>query len=182
MAETTLQVFAQIVCVFLALGAVGKLRSPGPAAQGLVVTFGQPRLGSRAVIRALSVLELAAAVVAFLTGSWPSLVLVAFLFVLFAVIVGLGLARGVTDCGCVGAAASPPDRVHLWTNLGAAGFCGAAALHGVPTAAALLAEQPLAGFPYLVAVGCAAGLLVAVVTDRAVVAGRVAALAAERAR
>ena len=88
------------------------------------------------------------------------------LYLAFSVFVALALTAEdpVADCGCFGAAETPPTAMHLVLNLGAAAACGAVAWRSGGTLARALEAQPLSGRPLLRLTGICVFLAYAALT------------------
>ena len=180
-ADAAVGPFLHVCLGFLAIGAVGKLRTPLPAAQALVAAGSRPTRGLIGVIRVISLVELAAAVVGIGPAVRAGAAVAALLFVIFAGVIASAMTRGVVDCGCIGGTPSPPDLVHLGVNLLCAAVAGVAAWRGAPTLWSVVSEGPVVGLGYVLCIGCGAWLVSAVVTHRAVLARLVAVSASARA-
>lgn len=118
--------------VLLAASGGAKLRSPA-AATAALQELGLPRARALVLAGALCELAVAAAVV---VRPQPGAAAASALYLLFALLVGLQLRRGSTrSCGCLGAADTPPSRVHLALDLTLAAACAccvAATPHPLP--------------------------------------------------
>lgn len=104
----------------LVVSSLAKLRDPGPATDALA----ELRVpATKASIRAVSLLELAAAV---LMVARPTLgaPVACLIYLGFTVLVLVQLVRGSTrSCGCLGAAALPPTRLHAALNMAFVACC-----------------------------------------------------------
>ena len=180
-ADAAVAPLLHVCLVFLATGAVGKLRTPLPAAQALVAAGSRPTRSLIGVIRLISVVELAAAVVGLGPAVRAGAGVAAGLFVIFAGVIASAMARGVADCGCIGGTPSPPDVVHLTVNLLCAAVAGVAVWRGAPTLWSVVSAGPVLGLGYALCIGCGAWLVSAVVTHRAVLAQLVAVSSSARA-
>ena len=167
----------QIVSVVIVASGVAKIVAPDGFAT-LLRTLGLPSRRMLAVLAGM--VEVVLGTAALLLGGVVVALLVAAAYATFAVVVLLARRSGAEDCGCFGAASAPPSRVHVAVNLlSAAGAAGTAATGEVPWIGEVLADQPLLGLPYLIAVAVGAWLVVAVDTVGASVLdemGEVAAL------
>lgn len=139
----------QIVAAVVAIGGAAKLLAPDPFASTLR-TLGLP--GGRTLARGSGVLELAVGVAAIVVGGRVLASVVAALYVVFTVVVVLARRRGAASCGCFGAADAPPGPVHVAVNGVSAVVAIAAAVMVPAPLTDVLAEQPLAGVPYVAAV------------------------------
>jgi Methylamine utilisation protein MauE len=139
------------VCLLLALAGGFKAVRP-QATVGALRAFRAP--SSPLLVRLFGIGEMAVGVAATLTG-WPPLAaLVAMAYAGFAGFVAAALRRGtpLQSCGCFGTDDLPPTRIHLVTNIGCCLMAGAAAVTRVDGLPSVLADQPLAGIPFLVLV------------------------------
>jgi hypothetical protein len=140
-------------CALLAVAGAGKMRHPshtGAAARAL----GLP--GNRAALRTLGAAELAIGLAGIGLGGAAAFVVAVSYGAL--TIAALLLWRGApeTPCGCIGASTAPASGAHVGVNAGAA-VAAAVAAFG-PRPFTVIADQPLAGVPFLVLVALAAGL------------------------
>ncbi len=113
----------------MVLGAAGVLKAYRPASAaralsdvGLAVPAGLVRAGALA--------EVLVAIGALVLGNRLFALLVAVSYLLFAVFVGMALARDVpvSSCGCFGAGDTPPTALHLAVNTAGALIAGLVAL------------------------------------------------------
>jgi hypothetical protein len=109
-------------------------------------------------VRVGGAVEALLAVVAVVTGAAVPAVLVAASYLLFTAFVVTARVRNlpIGSCGCFGRVDTPPSALHVVVNLGAvAAAVGVATLGDGTGLRAVLADQPLAGVPFLllVAVG-----------------------------
>ena len=156
-----------IAAALLALGGAAKALRPGETANALAAA-GVPVGPS--LVRVGGALEAAVGLGALVTGSRGFAALVAVSYLSFTAFVLLALARRtpIASCGCFGKADTPPSRVHVAVNLAAAGAALAIVVQPVPGFLDVLADQPLAGVPYvlLVVTGVAAALTALTVLPR----------------
>ncbi|MGH9223703.1 MAG: MauE/DoxX family redox-associated membrane protein [Acidimicrobiales bacterium] len=147
----------------LALGGALKARRPGPTARALVSAGLRPLAP---LARPLGVAEVAAGIGALAAGGPVFAALVAAFYAGFAGFVALTLLRAapVSDCGCFGGTGSPPSAFHLVLNLAAAGVAAAVALGGGGGLADAVADQPLAGVPFVLLVVVCTGFAYAILT------------------
>lgn len=151
-----------VAAALLALGGLFKVRRPAPTARALRAA-GLAALAPAA--RLLGAAEVAVGVGALAVDSAVVSGLVAAFYLGFAAFVARALTQAapVEDCGCFGAADSPPSVLHLALDAAAAGVAVAVALgpggYSLPSA---LDGQPLGGVPFLVLAVVAAGLAYAV--------------------
>jgi Methylamine utilisation protein MauE len=121
-----------LVAGLLMLAGVGKVWRPRPAAQALYAA-GLP--GSEPAVRGLGLVEIVAGVGALIRPSPWSALLVAALYLAFAVFVAfLLLARPhASSCGCSGSRETPPSWLHVSMNLAAVAVASIAAVVGTPS-------------------------------------------------
>lgn len=109
------------------------------------------------VVRAFGAAEAVLGVAAVVTGNrWLALV-IAFSYVGFTTFVLVALARRlpIGSCGCFGRVDTPPSWLHVAVNIGAVVTAVAVAQIDGPSVFHGLADQPVAGAPFLVL--CLAG-------------------------
>jgi hypothetical protein len=140
-----------VAALVLAVAGMAKLRAPQAAARAV----GAPV----AMIRIFAAGETALAVVALLTASAWSSVLVAVLYAGFSVLT-LRLARTGAACGCFGAEGSPASGVQSLLSAALSALALASALGGAHTAAWIL-QRPVGTLAVLL-IG-AAGLVYGIV-------------------
>ena len=132
---------AKVVDPTNTVGALRKMGLPAPAA----------------VVRVAGAVEVVLAVAAVVTGAPVLAVLVAVSYLLFTgfVLVALGRGLPIGSCGCFGKVDTPPSVLHVVINLGAVVAAIGVALGDGTGIGDALAEQPVAGVPFLllVAVG-----------------------------
>jgi hypothetical protein len=139
--------------LLLAYAGIEKLVRPGATRDAMHALH----LPHRPIaVRAVGGLELAIAVVGLAAGT-AGAIAVTFMYAALAVVaLVLWRAAPATPCGCLGASPTPASGVHVFVN-------GAAAIVALLAASAphpftVLAEQPLAGVPFVVLAICVAGL------------------------
>ncbi|MGH9027819.1 MAG: MauE/DoxX family redox-associated membrane protein, partial [Acidimicrobiia bacterium] len=83
-------------------------------------------------------------------GPWCA-ALVAASYLAFAAFVvrARGQGRALSSCGCFGRLDTPPTRLHVAVTLGAAAVAVAVAATADGTVLGTIADQPLAGLPFL---------------------------------
>jgi len=108
----------------LVVSGLSKLRSPGVAAQALLV-LGAPV--GRSLVRVGAVLETALGALALISGGRAVAIAVAAAFAVFAG-VGLALARRRVACGCFGSHEAPATRAQALASVALSGLCIAAAV------------------------------------------------------
>ncbi|HEY2005215.1 MAG TPA: MauE/DoxX family redox-associated membrane protein [Solirubrobacteraceae bacterium] len=140
-----------VAALVLAVAGVAKLRSPQAAARAV----GAPV----AMVRVFAAGEIALAVVALVTASAWSSVLMAVLYAGFSVLT-LRLARAGAACGCFGAEESPASGLQSVLSAALSALALLSALGGAH-AAGWIAHRPLGTLAVLV-IG-AAGLVYAIV-------------------
>ena len=147
----------------LVVSGILKVRRPTPTARALT-SAGVPVLAPLARVFGVAEVVVGAGALALDSRAFPALVAASYLA--FAGFVALTLVRAeqVADCGCFGAAESPPTVVHLVLNLFAAGISAAVALGSGGSLVRAVDDQPLLGLPFLVLAGLCAGLTYAAMT------------------
>ena len=138
---------------------------PGPTAD---VASAAGITASRLVVRVFAVAEIAAAVVAITLGGPVAAAAVAAMYLAFAGFVVMLKMRGIktAGCGCFGQESEdPPGSLHIVVDLVAALIAGIGAVVAVPGIATVLADQPLAGVPYIGFVALGVWLLMVMLTD-----------------
>jgi hypothetical protein len=163
-----------IVALVVLVGGTAKVASPAGFAS-LLRSLRLP--GGTVASRLTGVAEVAVGAWAIIAGGAVTAAVIAATYAVFAVTVVAARRAGSASCGCFGSAAAPPSTVHVIVNLVSASVALAAALvGGAPGLASVLADQPLAGLPYLVAVGTGAWLAVTIDTHGSVLVDRMAAV------
>jgi hypothetical protein len=142
---TVLAVLVAVAAGLLVPAGIAKLRSPAVARTAL----GLP-LRADGLVRMLGAGELVLAAAVLVTAVRPLLALLAAAYLAFTAVALRQRSRGAS-CGCFGASATPTGWHHVLLDAGAALAVGAATVVGVPSAASLVADAPLAGVPLLVA-------------------------------
>jgi len=151
-------------CALLAVGGALKAARPDDTARAmraLSIPLGV------AGVRAAGAAEAVLGAVAAATGSAVAAGAVAVSYLGFAALVSLALARQlpISSCGCFGAIETPPTRLHVAVNLGAAAVAAVAAADPPGSLARVLEDQPAAGIPLLVLAGVIAYLAALAMTD-----------------
>ena len=146
-----------IAALLVALGGAAKAARPADTANALRGVGVPARPWS---VRLGGGLELLIGTYALVVGDRLGAALVAASYLLFAGFVTVALVRRapIATCGCFGKADSPPSVLHLVLDLGA--VVAALAVMADPGVGVgdVLAEQPLAGIPYLLLVATGTGL------------------------
>jgi hypothetical protein len=126
---------AKVIDPATTVGALRKLGVPAPAA----------------AVRVGGGIEVVLAVGAVLTGAAVLAALVAASYLLFTAFVLVALGRGlpIGSCGCFGKVDTPPSVLHVVVNLAAVVAAIGVALGDGTGIADVLADQPLAGVPFL---------------------------------
>ncbi len=137
-----------VVCGLLAVAGAAKAWSPDTTARALRAA-GLP--SRRSLVRAGGAFEAVLGVAALLTGLPALAALVAASYLGFAGFIVLALVRGtpISSCGCFGKPDTPPSRLHVVFNLGAAAVAVAVASAPARSLPNALSHQPLAGIPLL---------------------------------
>ena len=140
-----------IAAALLALAGSLKAVSPGDTANALR-GVGLPC--ARWMVRVGGGFEVVVGTYAIVAGDRVGGALVAASYLAFAAFVAVALARGVpiATCGCFGKADTPPSLVHLAFDVGAAAAGIAIVVDPTAALADTVADQPLAGVPYLLLV------------------------------
>jgi Methylamine utilisation protein MauE len=136
-----------IACVLLAIGGALKAAHPLETANALRAM----RLPSASwLVRTGGAVEAIVAIGALVTGWWISALLVAASYLAFAlfVIEVRRAGKPLSSCGCFGKVDTPPTMVHIAIDLAAAAVAAAVAFTDVALPA-VLADQPLAGVPFV---------------------------------
>jgi len=118
-------------------------------------------------------IELVVGVWALAVGGWLPAALVGAIYVVFGVLIGVAVRRGLGSCACFGRAGTPPTWFHAVVDLtlAAAAFIAVAADSPVE----VMDRSPVGGLWFVLAVGVAAGVVYEVldsVPRRAVRGGR----------
>jgi hypothetical protein len=140
-----------IACALLAIGGALKAAQPLDTANALRATRlpSAPRL-----VRAGGAMEAVVAIAALVTGWWVLALLVAasyFAFALF-VIEARRAGKPLSSCGCFGKVDTPPTSVHIVIDLTVAAVAAAVAFSADVALPDVLADQPLAGLPFMLLV------------------------------
>lgn len=127
---------------------VGALRNAG-------LSVGAP------AVRVAAGVELVLGAAALMIPSAPLASAIALSYLAFAAFVSYALMSGkpVGTCGCFGKADTPPSAVHIGINLALAIVAGAVAASGGVDVLGVVADQPLAGVPFVLWVGLGAWLV-----------------------
>lgn len=136
-------------CALLTWSGANKLARPG-ATGAAARAIGLP--SSPRAVRVLGAFELGAAILGAIFGSWAALVVAAMYAGLTVVSLRLLLRAPEAPCGCLGAVAAPVSRAHVGLNIVATGIALVATFNGSPLS--VLADQPLAGLPFVGLVLC----------------------------
>jgi len=143
-----------IAALLLAVAGAAKVIDPTTTV-GALRKLGLP--ASATAVRVGGAVEVVLAVGAVLTGAPVLAGLVAVSYLLFTAFVLVALGRGlpIGSCGCFGKVDTPPSVLHVVVNLAAVAAAIGVALGDGTGIADVLADQPLAGVPFLllVAVG-----------------------------
>ena len=150
----------QILALVIAAGGVAKVARPAAFAATLR-SLELP--GGTAAARLSGTLEVAIGLGAVLVGGRAAALVVALAYAVFTAVVLAARRAGAESCGCFGAVAAPPSTVHVAVNAGSAVVAALAALVGPAALTEVLADQPLAGIPYLATL--AVGVWLTVVVD-----------------
>ncbi len=162
-----------LAAVLLVVAGAAKTVSP-TATAGALRALGLP--GRPLWVRIGGASEALLGAAALATGWVPLVLLVGASYLGFAGFVVAARRAGVpvASCGCLGRVDTPPHAVHVVGNLLCAGAALGAALTGSPAIGSVLADQPMAGVPFvvLVGVGVGAATLAMAALPRALTAAR----------
>ena len=134
--------------VLLLLGGAPKMVRPEPTVRALASL----RLPAPPVaVQALGLAEVGIGGGALLTGGTVFALAMAASYLVFAAFILAALAGpgGLRSCGCLGAAETPPTRVHLLLNLAGAAIALLVAGSPIGPPAGVVAGQPAWGVPFL---------------------------------
>ncbi len=149
-----------VAALLLAVAGLAKAIHPADTARALRgVGVPAPSL----LVRVGGALETVIGVAAIVRGDRATAVLVAVSYLAFAGFVAVALLRRlpIATCGCFGREESPPTWLHIGIDVAAAAAAVAVAIDPGVGIADVVAEQPLAGVPFLLLVltgAAAAGL------------------------
>ncbi len=147
----------QILALVVAIGGAAKLVAPAAFA----ATLKSLRVkGGEAAARATGAVELAIGVCAVVIGGSPAAVVVALTYFVFTATVLAARKAGAASCGCFGSVAAPPAALHVVVNAVSGVLVLCAAVASPAALDDVLAEQPLAGVPYLLLLGIGVWLVV----------------------
>lgn len=151
----------QILAAVIAVGGAAKLVAPA----AFVETLRALRLhGGAVAARVAGALELTIGVGAIVLGGSIAALVVAATYAVFAVTVVKARRAGAESCGCFGSVAAPPSAVHVVVNCASALLALGAAAASPQPLLDVLADQPLAGVPYVVLLGVGVWLTVTIDT------------------
>lgn len=166
-----------VVALVILVGGAAKLTSP-EAFASLLQSLGIGGRRRLLLSRCSGGVEVALGATAIAFGGSVLAGVVAFAYLVFTVVVVLARRAGAASCGCFGAAASPPNMVHIAVNIGSALVAGVVALTGdLPPLSSVLGDQPLLGIPYVIAVLTGAWLVITIDTVGAALVDRVSQVA-----
>lgn len=155
-----LQVPFTSAALLLAIAGVQKLRDPDSLSRALRLA----RLPSGAnVVRCLAAIEVVAAIGATVVHHRLVPLVVAALYLSFAVFVTSALARGlpIESCGCFGRADARPSAAHVALDAFAATIAVFVSIDDVEPVRALIADHPVEGVAVLTACAVVAALAAA---------------------
>jgi hypothetical protein len=154
-----------VIVGLLLIAGVAKLARPGPTAE-VAQAAGIPFASS--IVRVFAVAEIVAAVAAFAVGGRYTAAAVGGLYAVFAGFIVMLKMRGIktAGCGCFGQESDdPPGFLHVAIDLVAAGIATIAVVAPVPDLYTVLADQPLAGVPYVAFVAIGVWLMMVMLND-----------------
>jgi uncharacterized membrane protein YphA (DoxX/SURF4 family) len=163
----------QILAVVVVVGGAAKLVMPAAFSETLR-SLGVP--GGAPLARLAGLVEIGLGAAALIVGGRAWAAALAALYAVFTVVVVLARRRGAESCGCFGSVAAPPSTLHVVIDAASAAVALAAAIVGVPGLTDVLADQPLAGVPYLALIAIGAWLLVVADTTGAQLLDEMAAV------
>jgi hypothetical protein len=136
------------------LGGAAKIRRPRAASEALASVHLPSRWWE---VRLLGLVEISLGAWALLAPGTISALALAALYLGFAgFLTALIVGRvPAASCGCVGQNTGSPSFLHVGLDLVAAGAAITAVTTNIPSLGAVLADQPLFGIPFLVAMGTA---------------------------
>jgi len=148
-----------VACGLLVVSGAGKVRDPEAASRALSAV-GLPASGW--MVRSGGALEAGLGLAAGCLAGAPLTLAVAAVYLAFAGFIVLTLRRGGSQasCGCFGRADARPSVTHVVLDAAGVAAAFAAAASGPSVRlTAVLAQQPLAGVPFVVAAATAAYLV-----------------------
>jgi uncharacterized membrane protein YphA (DoxX/SURF4 family) len=152
-----------VIDALLVLAGGFKLVRPAPTA-GALRSAGLP--SSRAIVRALAIVEIVVGAASAITIAPAWLALAGALYVGFAAFVVRALAENVPvqSCGCFGQVDTPPSGLHVLVNVLSALVLFVAAATQPPTLARVVSDQPWAGVPFFLLIAVCTYLCVVILT------------------
>jgi hypothetical protein len=155
-----LQVLFTSAALLLAIAGVQKLRDPYSLARALRLAKLPDSIG---LVRGLAAFEIAAAVSAVVIHHRVVPLVVAALYLSFAVFVTSALARGlpIESCGCFGRADAKPSAAHVALDAFAAAIAVLVAVDDGEPVRILISDHPLEGIAVLVLCAALAALAAA---------------------
>jgi hypothetical protein len=144
-----------LAACLVVLGGAAKIRRPRAASEALASVHLPSRWWE---VRVLGLIEVGLGLWVLLAPGTISALALAALYLAFAGFLTALIVGPVPapSCGCVGQNTGPPSFLHVGLDLAAAGAAIAAATTTVPSLGAVLADQPLFGIPFVLAMGTAA--------------------------
>lgn len=152
-----------VACTLLVVAGAFKATRPR-ASTGAMRALALP--ASDRLTRSLGGAEVALGAAAALTGWAPLAGLVAVGYAGFAGFVVAARRRGtmVQSCGCLGELEVPPSSIHVGVNVAAAAVAIAAAVTRVDGLRTTLADEAMAGVPFVALVAAAVWAIVVLIT------------------
>lgn len=151
-----------IVAVVLAVSGVLKVTDPS-STHALLDALHVPRVPG--AVHVLGAVELVVGVAVLSVGGRLASAATALLFVLFAVLSELARRRAPgVSCGCFGRYSTAPTALHVGVDLTAALVAITATVLDPPPLGDVVADQPLAGVPFLLLVLIGAALVMVITT------------------
>lgn len=150
----------QILALVIVVGGVAKIASPD-GFSSLLRTLGLP--SGRRLSQASGLIEVLLGTCALVYGGRIAAVLLAVAYSVFALVVAAARRAGAASCGCFGAVAAAPSKVHVVVNAVSTAIALGAAIGGPAALSDVLADQPMWAVPYVLAV--CTGVWLTVVLD-----------------
>jgi len=149
-----------VAAVLLIISGPSKIADPSATVEfltdlGLPLPTDHSR--QRWVARAAGVIEVIVGVLALASGGWLPAALIGVIYVIFGVLIGIALRRGLGSCACLGRAGTPPNWFHAAIDLVLASAAFVAITADSPVE--VMDRSPAGGAWFVVAVGVAAGLV-----------------------
>lgn len=148
-----------VAAVLLIISGPRKIADPSATVELLTdLGLALPTAASRRrwIARAVGVIEVIAGVWALASHGWLPAALIGVIYVIFGVLIGIALRRGLDSCACFGRAGTPPSWFHAAIDLALAAAAFVAITADSPVE--VMDRSPAGGAWFVLAVGVAAGL------------------------